>query len=238
MNKQFFDDTYEISESAHDALFQCLDILKNNIDDVLSGRYEIDALELLEYAKLSAINANLNHVIKNIEELITNIEFLNTSNFEDDFKRIYLELNRSRFEQHIKKERSISEIFFLDLDDRARVMGLITEMRHIVHQSATFDDAHRRRILKRLAKIEDEVLKAQGNFDTILAGIAEIGETLGQFGKDVKPLTDRMQEIRKITQRSTKNADQLPAPEEPRKLPPPEDDGEGNDEDGVDGEEE
>ena len=59
--------------------------------------------------------------------------------------------------------------------------------------------------------------------DVICGGVSDIGETLGKFGVDIKPLTDRMTEVMQITRAGSKEYEQLPAPEEVKQLPKPSD---------------
>jgi len=94
-------------------------------------------------------------------------------------------------------------------------------MRKIILATPDFDDPHRVRLLNRLSAIEKEVLKSTGLFDVIRGGMNDLGETLGKFGKDIKPLTDRMREVVSIVRKSTKAYDQLPDPDEIEKLPAP-----------------
>jgi len=94
-------------------------------------------------------------------------------------------------------------------------------MRKIVFATTDFDEPHRLRLLNRIAAIEAEVKKPKGMFDVVRAGVSDVGETLGKFGKDIKPLTDRIKEVTSIARKNTSEYDQLPAPEELKRLPPP-----------------
>ncbi len=113
--------------------------------------------------------------------------------------------------------------FTLPKKDKDRVIKLCSDMRKIVFASPDFDEPHKKRLLNRIAAIEKQVLSNAGLFDVILGGVSDIGETLGKFGKDVKPLTDRMNEVAQITRQGTKEYDQIPAPEEIKRLPKPDD---------------
>ena len=112
--------------------------------------------------------------------------------------------------------------FSLDSKERAHVLDLCAQMREFVFSSKTFDNAHKRRLSNRISAIERQVHQPKGLFDVILGGISDVGEVLGKFGSDVKPLTDRMAEIAKITREGTKEYESLPAPQEQKRLPPPE----------------
>jgi hypothetical protein len=112
--------------------------------------------------------------------------------------------------------------FSISANEKKKIFQLCAAMRKIVLASHIFDHPHRRRLLNRIAAIEAETEKPRGMFDVVRAGISDLGETLGKFGTDIKPLTDRMTEVVQIARKGSKQYDQLPEPEEVKKLPPPE----------------
>ncbi len=112
--------------------------------------------------------------------------------------------------------------FILDAGDRERVLHLCNQMRKIIFGTPEFDEPHRRRLLNRIAAIESEVHKPKGMFDVVRGGVSDIGEVLGKFGKDIKPLVDRMTEVNQIARKNISQYDQIPAPEEIHALPAPE----------------
>uniref|UniRef100_UPI003B51914E hypothetical protein n=1 Tax=Roseovarius indicus TaxID=540747 RepID=UPI003B51914E len=112
--------------------------------------------------------------------------------------------------------------FSLPEKDKDRIAELCEKMRRIIFSTTDFDEPHRLRLLNRIAAIEAEIHKPKGMFDVVRGGIDDLGETLGKFGKDIKPLTDRMQEVVSIARKNTKEYDQLPEPEEIKRLPSPE----------------
>lgn len=113
--------------------------------------------------------------------------------------------------------------FSLADEEKARVLLICGELRKSILSSQIFDIPHRRRLLDRVAAIEREVHLPKGRLDVILGGVSDIGETAGKFGRDIKPLFDRMKEIAGIARKGSSEYDQLPAPEEVKQLPPPSD---------------
>lgn len=95
-------------------------------------------------------------------------------------------------------------------------------MKIIIAESRLFTDEHSHRLLNRISQIETELYKNRGNFDVVLAGIVDFGEALGKFGRGVKPLVDRMGEIRRIIQPSVTEYQKLASPDEIKLLPAPE----------------
>ncbi|WP_386625708.1 hypothetical protein [Sulfitobacter geojensis] len=111
--------------------------------------------------------------------------------------------------------------FSLSKPDKDRVLKLCDQMRKIIYASDAFDVPHKKRLLNRIAAIEKQVYSEKGLFDVVLGGVSDIGETFGKFGTDIKPLTDRIAEIRKITRSGSESYKQLPEPEETKSLPAP-----------------
>jgi hypothetical protein len=118
--------------------------------------------------------------------------------------------------------------FELNEFDKERVLELCSKMRKIILATNIFDQPHRRRLLNRIAGIEHQVEQPRGLLDVVRAGVSDVGEALGKFGTDIKPLTDRMKEVAQIARSSSKEYDQIPAPDEIKQLPKP-NDGEGSD---------
>ena len=113
---------------------------------------------------------------------------------------------------------AVLPLFTLGESDRTRVLKLCADMRKIVLSTDAFDHPHKIRIANRIAAIEVQVHKEKGILDVILGGVVDVGETLKRFGKDIKPLTDRISEIRRITQENTPEYDQIPPPEEIKQI--------------------
>ncbi len=111
--------------------------------------------------------------------------------------------------------------FSLGAKDKKRVLNLCGQMRKIVLATTVFDQPHKRRLLNRIAGIEAQVEQPKGMLDVVRAGVSDVGETLGKFGNDIKPLTDRMKEVAQITRANSKEYEQIPAPEEVKQLPAP-----------------
>lgn len=121
------------------------------------------------------------------------------------------------FLEDLSSQESVSDNaprFSLGIDDKGRVLKLCAEMRELTFSSTVFDNPHKKRILDRIAEIEAEIQKEKGKLDVILGGINDIGEAAGKFGEDVKPLTDRINEIFRIARRKTPEYNQIPAPDE------------------------
>ena len=115
----------------------------------------------------------------------------------------------------------LTPVFELKEQEKKRVLRLTSQMRSIVFSSQIFDEPHKRRLLNRIAAMEKEIHQPKGKLDVILAGVSDVGDTLRKFGGDLKPLTDRMREVKNIAQTNSKEYAQIPPPDEQKKLPAP-----------------
>lgn len=82
--------------------------------------------------------------------------------------------------------------------DLERVQTLLNELRAGIQESIVFAEEHKRRLLLRLEKLQAEMHKRVSDLDRFWGVIIEAGVVLGRFGKEVKPLTDRIREILQI----------------------------------------
>lgn len=188
-------------------------------------RADVDELFLLSTAAKDSLPPLFHSVVKSFHSSFSNI-YDEQVEFVERLARI-LEVT----EQHglvtdtdTESSEALIPTFSVDGDDKTRILLLCEQMRKIVLAADFLDDPHRRRLLNRIAAIESQVHQPKGIFDIVRGGVSDVGETLGKFGKDVKPLTERMKEVVQIARKNTVEYDQLPSPEEVKQLPSPDDD--------------
>ena len=199
---------------------------------------DIDEVQVLVEAMPEAFSDNFRGVLHSLVE--ANPSDLSSSQIMMQLKRLHRILDAEQaLPKHLRPsarvgteqllETALIPVFDLSEQDKSRILDLCVQMRKIVFATAEFDEPHRVRLLNRIAAMEREVHKKKGLFDVILGGVVDVGETLGKFGKDIKPLTDRMSEVAGIARKATKQYDQIPAPEQPLALPKPSEDPAGDD---------
>lgn len=93
--------------------------------------------------------------------------------------------------------------------DLNRIQQLINELRDTITASELFDEKHKQRILRRLEKLQAELHKKMGSLDLLWGMMGDLGIVLGKFGRDAKPLVDRIGEIVKIGWRAQIRAEEL-----------------------------
>jgi hypothetical protein len=95
--------------------------------------------------------------------------------------------------------------------DIKRIQELLNELRDTITKSKLFDAKHKQRILNKLEGLQSELHKKMTSLDKLWGLIGEAGVALGKFGKDAKPLVDRIREIAQITWRTQARAEELPS---------------------------
>jgi hypothetical protein len=193
--------------------------METNMADVDRG--DVDGLLVLAAIIPEELPQQFLKVLNALDEYFDD----STVNPIDEIVRLFEVLRAHKIvqEHDAASNTSITLLSYFELNDsnKTRVLILCSDMRKIVLASTDFDQSHKVRLSNRIAAMEAEINKPKGLFDVILGGVSDLGETLNKFGTEIKPLTDRMGEVLKITRSSTKEYDKLPLPEEIKQLPPP-----------------
>ena len=114
--------------------------------------------------------------------------------------------------------KNVFEIAFEDVfhfefteGDLERIQQLINELRDLISKTKELDKKHQQRLLIKLEEVQKEFHKKMTTLAKVLEAIIEIGVNLGRFGKDIKPLTDRIGELAGIILSAQKRAYELPS---------------------------
>ena len=186
------------------------------------SRSSLDELVMLTDANETSLPKKFIQIVRETDENFT------LQSFRKDFTdRLLMILQVSKeydLVSSTNNELDTDELvptFYLGKNDKKKVLNLCAQMRKIVLATTVFDQPHKCRLLNRIAGIEYQIEQQKGLLDVVRAGISDVGETLGKFGTDIKPLTERMKEVFQIARSNSKQYDQIPAPEEVKKLPAP-----------------
>lgn len=93
--------------------------------------------------------------------------------------------------------------------DLAKVQTLLNEMRQLISDNKDLKAEYKRRILKRLEKLQSELHKSMSDIDNVLGVIMDISIAVGKAGKNVKPMVDRLNEIKGIFWSTQARAEEL-----------------------------
>jgi polyribonucleotide nucleotidyltransferase len=101
---------------------------------------------------------------------------------------------RGQFGASIKK----AFVYEFSEGDLKIIQARLNELRALISESQVFDKGHKRRLLKRLEKLQQELHKKLSDLDHFWGLIGDAGVVLGKFGNDAKPIVDRIKEITQI----------------------------------------
>jgi len=162
--------------------------------DLPKGKYEINHRAGATQGNINSVTAFFGALRKKVDEELTHRATLKV--FEDAKQRYAAAIGKAVIYQ------------FSD-NDFKRVQDLINEMRDLLTNSTDFDEDHKRRLLKRLEKLQGELHKQMSNLDSLWGLIGDAGVALGKFGENVKPLTDRIGEVLQIVSRTQAKAEDM-----------------------------
>ncbi len=110
-----------------------------------------------------------------------------------------------------KYDLKYGNVFHYDFTDGdlKKIQILINEAREIINESDQIEDDFKRRLLKKLEKLQSELHKKVSDLDRFYGFIGDMGVLIGKFGNDIKPLVDRFSEIIKIAWRTHSITEQL-----------------------------
>ena len=128
---------------------------------------------------------------------------------------------RDATSQRIRIQRQGQFHYALAPLEQSRIQTLINELREIIGASSIYEESHKRRLLLRLEVLQGELHKKLADLDRFWGLIGDAGVAIGKFGKDVKPVVDRIREITQIVWNRQAETEGLPPPTDLPRLPSP-----------------
>lgn len=119
------------------------------------------------------------------------------------------------FSKRFKKQLRGAFRYEFTEGDLEQVQNLLNELREFVMTSDFFEENHRRRLLKRIERLQSELHKRLSDLDHFWGLVGDAGVALGKFGNDAKPIVDRIREIADIVWRTQSRAEELPSDSKP-----------------------
>lgn len=159
------------------------------------------------YPMLSLASGSIQNRITNTTKFIENLL--------SDAKKIINKQSEKKKQKHYMNvfEIAFEDVFHFEFTegDLERIQQLINELRDLISKAEELKPKHKQRLLNKLENVQKEFHKTMSTLDLSLGAIIETGVALGQFGKDVKPLTDRIGELASIILSAQKRAYGLPS---------------------------
>lgn len=82
--------------------------------------------------------------------------------------------------------------------DFKRVQDLINELRELIRGSNLITEEHKRRLLRKLDAMHGELNRKTSDIDRFWGFIGEAGIAMRRFGEDLRPISERVQELGSI----------------------------------------
>lgn len=181
---------------------------------LMEGYALIEAMENAGLIKCFAESGNIegdrNHACTTIAVYLTEV----MQELEEQLSNHKLESLKKKF------AGLISNAFAYEFTegDVNRIQKLINELRQLIADNDELEDQHKRRLLKRLEKLQSEMHKKMSDLDHFYGLTVEGSVMLKKVGGNLKPIVDRITEITKITWATQSRAEDLPSGSEPPLL--------------------
>lgn len=164
--------------------------------------------------KIPPLPNNRNKRIQTIFEFINILLHDLTQYIQSEEEQRLLQNFRGEFSAHIGK----SFVYEFSDGDLDKIQSLLNNMRELVSSSKLFEEKHRRRLLKRLEALQQELHKKQSDLDHFWGLVGDAGVALGKFGEDAKPFVEMIKDITDIVWRTQSRAEELPSDTKPALL--------------------
>jgi hypothetical protein len=204
LKAEFFNDAFFDSLPDDDLL--CLSVICQEfrkLDRSASGKPEfhedfLNALAVFKaYAELKKFPTDPPPPGADAGRNMQNIRDFFTRNEEIVIRRLNTEYVERQTRKHADRFASESAYSFSD-EDYSRIQTLINEIRDLIVATEVIAPRHKQRLLERLERLQQELHKTTSDLDRFWGFIGEAGVVLGKFGKDIKPLVDRVRELAEI----------------------------------------
>jgi len=190
----------EWSAEEHNLLLECYALISAMID--------ADLIRI--YAQLRDISSDLDLACVELSQYLSEV----FQELEKELASKRFDTMKSRFADLVAHGFSYE---FTD-GDVSRIQVLINELRTLISDNTELEDQHKRRLLKRLEKLQSEMHKKMSDLDHFYGLTVEGSVMLKKVGGNLKPIVDRISEITKITWATQSRAEDLPSGSEPPLL--------------------
>lgn len=130
----------------------------------------------------------------------------------------------SEFEDHFLNEDEVTEFDKADLTecDKSTIRAHLATARKLTENADFLTEDHKKRVIYRIADVENELFKKVAGYKSFLAAAAETIGLVKKFGEDAKPLAEAIEQARTVTERKVEGYNRIEAEEKPKQLPKPE----------------
>lgn len=175
----------------------------------------VDAYAALEaYLLINTYNFNqlelkseLAGNIQAIKAFFNEIRVIFSKKFEERLAEDTINDARNKYKQQF----DIGFLYRFSDGDITRIQELLNELRDMISTSSDFVAKHKERLLTRLENLQKELHKKMSSLDKFWGLVGDAGVVIGKFGRDAKPMVDRIREITQIIWSIQARAEELPS---------------------------
>lgn len=199
MESQSYSKLLKKYDSVVDIVAEIVSILE---DDVTFSELTLPELPVIDHNSIANLKSFVEYVKKVKKTVQPLIDQENRSSKNQKF-----------FALIQQKKSDLNKGFYYEFTDGdiKRIQLLVNELRDEISSSNLFNDEHRQRLLRRLETMQSEIHKKMSDVDRIWGLVGDAGVVIGKFGKDAKPIVDRIKELSKIAWRTQARAEELPS---------------------------
>ena len=210
--------------AALELVFREFDLLRERMGQSLDIDMHGDFLQCLALARAVMNKFQIDPTYDEID--LSNDAVNNVANIIqrfNDWKNVMRgSFSAKNYDNYLRKfEAELGTGFFYELsdDDISEIQEHINKLRSLISETEVLDEDHRRRLLRRLEKLQAELHKRISDFDLYYGMAFEFYVLFKKYGEGMSPIRNKFNEILRIVFRSHSEREQLPAGEELPLLP-------------------
>lgn len=129
----------------------------------------------------------------------------------------------SEFDDHFLDEEAIQKFDEANLStsDIAQIQGYLATARVLAQTADYLSDEHKKRIIFRISKVENELYRPKAGFQAFLAAAAESAGLVEKYGNAAKPLAEAIQMARTTTERKVEGYAAIESEPKPKQIEGP-----------------
>jgi len=113
--------------------------------------------------------------------------------------------SRDKFRSKISKQS-----YKFNDNEHKQLQDILNDMRQIIVDGEFLAEEHKRRVLNKLEKLQEELHKSVSDLSVLYGRIVEASEVVGKVGRNIDPFTNRAKEFIRILQKKQDETEGLP----------------------------
>lgn len=154
-----------------------------------------------------------------LEMSIPDISGLTGDRFIREFDRFQNKMTYTTIRYNLRKDRvgdrAEGTLISFSATYKSKIGDLLGTIRKIVNQEI-LDDKKKDKIFSKVASLQSEVDRDRTTIDAVFGRAIDLSRTIGECGKNIEPLIDKMERLKKIFWDKSSRLDRLDQEERPK----------------------